>query len=186
MAQLYYDDPFSLRVAKALTDVLKGITIANGYKHDLATSVFRGRNVYGEDDPLPVVSILEYPIAPDQNLAPLESDKSSGLWEWAIQGFVEDDKENPTDPAHRLAADVTKALAIAKRGPSAARQSQGFNNGGMLGVKTDTGNPGVLEINIGRPVCRPPDEVSGKAYFWLTISLRTAENLAAPYEKSPR
>jgi hypothetical protein len=40
------------------TEALKEITVANGYAHDLATSAFRGRVIFGENDPVPMVSIL--------------------------------------------------------------------------------------------------------------------------------
>ncbi len=182
-----HEDPFRLRVMMALTDVLEGISISGGYKHDMAGSVFRGRNIFGDaggdeegGDPIPMISILEAPIAPEQIRPPEESSKSTGLWDLLIQGFVEDDKVNPTDPAYRLAADCTKALAIAKNATSAARHTGGKPQP-IMGIRAPNGNPAILDIYIGAPVCRPPDEVSGKAYFWLGITFKLAENLESPY-----
>ena len=40
----------------------------------------------------------------------------------------------------------------------------------------------VTKLYIGPGVVRPPDEVSAKAYFWLTITLDLAEDLEHPYE----
>jgi hypothetical protein len=40
----------------------------------------------------------------------------------------------------------------------------------------------VIGMRIGSGVVRPPDEISAKAYFWLTITLDMVEDLADPYE----
>ena len=54
-------DSYRLTVLKRLTAHLRGITKANGYDYDLIDprSVCRGRLVFGDDDPLPLLSILE-------------------------------------------------------------------------------------------------------------------------------
>jgi len=173
-------DPFRLRVMKNLTTLLEGITESSnspddGPQHNLSGHVFRGRNIFGETDPLPMIAILETPVAIDQLPAPEEQGASSGLWDISIQGFVKDDKENPTDPAYRLAADVIMALADEKRRPALERQSKGKVVTPLLGES------GVLDIFIGSPVHRPPDDISGKAYFWLQITVKVAEKHNAPY-----
>jgi hypothetical protein len=43
-----------------LTTHFEGITPTNGYGFDLTGKVFRGRLVFGADDPDPVVSIVEH------------------------------------------------------------------------------------------------------------------------------
>lgn len=161
--------PFRLRVLDALTDVLKTITPGNGYVHDLSQAVFRGRSIYGENDPLPMVSILETPIDIEQIISPEFSVDSTGDWDLLIQGFVEDDPENPTDPAHFLMADVKKALIRERK-----RRNNGdiniLNMGGL-----------VDKLNVGAGSVRPSDEISSVAYFWVRITLRLVEDLENPY-----
>ena len=167
------DDPLRLRIQEALCEALREITILNGYKHDLdgtgtSNKIFRGRAIFGEGDPLPMISILEPPLPPDQFPAPDASGSSAGRWELIIQGFVEDDKKNPTDPAQRLVADVLKRLALEKRREATDHRVLGFKR--------------IKSIILGPPVVRPPDDlVSAKAYFWLSMSIVLAEDLTDPY-----
>lgn len=157
----------------ALSDALREITPANGYVHDLSgtganSKVFRGRSVFGEGDPIPMVSILEPPLPPDRFREPDGSPATIGLWELIIQGFVEDDKANPTDPAQRLVADVLKRLAVEKQKEGGKPYALGFKR--------------IRRLIIGPPVVRPPDNlVSAKAYFWLSMSIDMSEDLLNPY-----
>jgi hypothetical protein len=160
-------DPFRLRVLQSLTTVLEGITPANGYTHDLTGRVFRGRDIFGEDDPVPMVCILEAVEEKPQLASPQSSGESAGPWELQIQGFVEDDRMNPTDPAHRLMAEVKKRL-IEER--TRERQRNILGMGGR-----------ITELKISHGVVRPADEISGKAYFWLRLTLGLVENLLDPY-----
>lgn len=170
-----YTDPFRLRVLKGLTACLQQITIANGYKFDLAQNVFRGRTVYGESDPLPLISILEPPLPIDQLRSPEQSTASSGEWDIMIQGFVKDDPENPTDPAHLLMADVRKALAQERKKRARRNMPRIFN--------LDPESKHLVEdVFVGPGVVRPADDISAVAYFWLTITLRLVEDLESPYE----
>jgi hypothetical protein len=137
----------------------------------LNEQVYRGRTIFGENDPLPLISILEVPIPLDQTPAPANSEFSSGGWELMIQGFIEDDPEHPTDPAHYFMADVKKRLAIERR-----KALEMVAADGILGL----GNH-ITGIRIGAGVVRPPDEISAKAYFWLTITLDMVEDLSDPY-----
>lgn len=165
-------EPLRLRVLKAMTEALKEISVANGYHTELNEQVYRGRVVFGENDPIPLVSILEVPIPLDQIPAPVDSEFSSGGWELMIQGFVDDDPENPTDPAHYFMADVKKRLAQERRKALAMNKIDGIFGLGNF----------VIGMRIGSGVVRPPDEISAKAYFWLTITLDMVEDLADPYE----
>lgn len=183
MAEQY---PFRLRVMRALTELLETIveedsnSAATGYQNTLTGRVFRGRNIYGESDPLPMIAILETPIANDQVDSPPTSPHSTGDWDISIQGFCKDDKANPTDPAYILVADVVRCLAAEKRRLERGR-TPGQPAPALLNVFTPNGKPGILSMQIGSPVCRPPDEVSGKAYFWLSVRLKLAEDLENPY-----
>lgn len=171
-------DPFRLRVLKRITEVLKGITPANGYSFDLSdferdgvtmARVYRGRTRFGrEEDPLPLVSVLEHPAALDQIFGGSGSTSRAGEWDLLIQGFVVDDAENPTDPAHMLVAEVIKALA---------EQNKRFNVLELGGQE-----PCVMEMKIGSPIVRPEDDgVSDTAYFFLVLNLTLAEDLARPF-----
>lgn len=165
-------EPLRLRILKAMTDALKEISTANGYHTDVNQQVYRGRVIFGENDPLPLLSILEVPIPLDQTPPPADSKFSSGGWEIMVQGFVTDDPENPTDPAHFFMADVKKRLVMEKRKALAMRGEEGIFGLGNF----------VTGMRIGSGVVRPPDEISAVAYFWLTITLDMVEDLADPYE----
>lgn len=173
-------EPFRLRVQKSLTEALKQITPANGFKSDLSDftedgedkkRVSRGRALYGEDDPLPMVSILEEPIAPETDLAPSSGTTGTGPYDLMIQGFVDDDKDNPTDPAHFLMSDVKQRLIGLKLDEDISNRVFRF------GPKANT----VVGVSFGGGVVRPADEVSAVAYFWLRVSFDLAEDHLNPF-----
>ena len=156
-------DPFRLQLLKAITDAIKAITPANGYEHDLSQAVFRGRVIFGPNDPIPMVSILEAPLQPDSYDTPRDDKDIYGELQLLVQGFVVDDDENPTDPAHKLLFEVKKALAATK------------NRGNILGL-----GPKVDKLMLGQGVCRPADgQVSDKTYFWLPVSVEFIEDLSS-------
>ncbi len=162
--------PFRLRVLDAVTETLESISVANGYSCELAGAVFRGRDMFGNDDPLPMTAILEPPVAPDALFQGVASGSTYSEWELLLQGFVDSDTlspKHPTDPGHFLLADLKKALVKEKR------RDEGFNAFGMQGR---------VEVHaIGQGVVRPADEVSAHAYVLLPIVLRIAENHEDPF-----
>lgn len=159
--------PFRIRVLEAMTESLEQITEVNGYTHNLTGSVFRGRDTFDRDDPLPMVSILES-IAEKPTLhAPMGGGNTKVDWELLLQGWTEDDKENPTDPGQYLMAEVKKRLTEERR------RQDGYDILGMGGKITD--------IKFSTGVVRPADEVSARAYFWLKVELSMVENLLDPY-----
>lgn len=183
------DDPFKLKVLRALTEALKTITPANGYQHDLAdsideeglpvTRVFRGRPWFGDSDPIPMVSVLE---AGDPFDAVVEfadtSAQSSDDWNLNIQGFVIDDKDNPTDPAYRLLADIRKCLAVEKTRMSPnGRQPNPLG----LGAKGGPAANSVTKLLFGSGTVRAADDISAKAWLWLPVTVRIVENAMDPY-----
>lgn len=161
-------DPFRLRVLMALTALLQTITPANGFQFDFSDSVFRGRTKFGPNDPLPMLSILEAPIPLDQLDSAPEYGFSSARWELLIQGFCSDDIDNPTDPAHRLMAEVKQVLIEDRQ------KDRGHNILGMGGR--------VAQMSIGQGAVRPADEASDKGFFWLTVTLHIVEDLSKPYD----
>jgi len=165
------DIPFRLRVLQALTSVLQGITPANGYNYDLSDCVFRGRLFFGDGDPIPLVSVLEAPLPDEPDLVPAAGTYWKGRWRLMVQGWVDDDKENPTDPAHFLLADVKKVLAEERK------KMLGRGGNSVLGM-----DGRVTDLIIGSHVVRPAEEhVNAYANFLLSVSLEIAENMADPY-----
>lgn len=168
---MIFTEPRRLRILKSLTTALAEITPANGYRNNLSGfgTIIRGRAIFGENDPIPMVSILEPPLPPDRFRDPDESPATVGLWELVIQGFVQDEKDNPTDPAHILAADLLQRLALEKRKENGEPFALGFRC--------------IRRLIIGPPVVRPPDNViSSKAYCWISFTIDLVEDLTKPYE----
>lgn len=164
--------PIRLRVQKALCEALEEINPSNGYVSDFSGRVFRGRNRFGASDPIPMICVLEAPIPLELLPTASDSSQSFGSWELVVQGFVEDDKENPTDPAYYALADVRARLALERLKVDWDRPEEGIFGLGRV----------VRSMYIGTGVVRPPDEVSEKAYFWLQVTLDISEDMADPYE----
>lgn len=182
-----FDVPFKLRVLRAMTAAIKTVTVDNGYVSDLAdydgdddvtlSRVFRGRAWFGEDDPLPMVSVLEGVSPADEVDQEPPVDTSTGEYDWSllVQGFVADDPANPTDAAYVLMADVRQRLAVEKtRKAPGTQQPDPFGLG--LGGKNR-----ITKLSIGSGVVRPADDISSRAYFWLTVVLRIVDNASTPY-----
>jgi hypothetical protein len=158
-------EPFDLQVLKALTTALEEITVANGYRHDMAGSVFRGRMLFSEDDPIPMISINQPPQMPEDIEVPRGSSAAAYTMDLIIQGFVDDDFENPTDPAFYLLADVRHRLAVERK------RDDGFD---VLGFGAK------VQMHVGQGVVRSPDaDVSDRAFFWLPVTLEFAEEILA-------
>lgn len=173
------ENPFRLRCMLNLTARFETIerveSDASPYAYNLAPDVdvggrvFRGRAIFGENDPIPMLSILEDPRAFDMVHGPGGSEITDGDWPLIVQGFVDDDFENPTDPAHWLMADVKRVLAAARK-----------ESGNLLGQGAKA--PMVDKIAFGAGVVRPPDnEVSTKAYFLLPVILSVVEDHENPF-----
>ncbi|MCE8012891.1 hypothetical protein [Billgrantia desiderata] len=163
----YAKIPRRLHVLRALTDHLRTIAPDNGYQFDLSGAVFRGRNHFGDGDPLPMVSILQSPRPLEGLPPPGNSAVHHGPLELLVQGFAVDDPEHPTDPAEVLMADVKQALGeLVKR----IRDSRNM------------AWEGITRVSIGPGICRPPDgEISSVAYFWLSVTVEFTENATDPY-----
>jgi hypothetical protein len=158
-------DPFDLQVLKALTASMEQITPANGYRYDMTGSVFRGRMLFTDTDPVPMISINQPPQIPEEVEVPRGSSMSVYTMELIVQGFVDDDYQNPTDPAFLLLDDVRRRLAWERK------RDDGFN---VLGFGAR------VMLAVGQGVVRSPDaDVSDRAFFWLPITLEFAEEILA-------
>lgn len=157
-------DPFRLRVQKAISSLLETVQCGD---QPMTGRSFRGRVVYGENDPLPMFSLLEPPIPLDVLMREGDNTHSTGDWELLLQGFVKDDPENPTDPAHVLMA-AAKAVLIKEKRRERGRNILGF--GGK-----------VVDLRIGQGSVRPPDDLSYRAFFWLPLTIKLLEELENPF-----
>lgn len=158
-------DPFDLQVLRALTDSLAAIATADGYRHDMAGRVFRGRMLFSDSDPVPMISVNQPPGIPEDFEVPSGSAAMKHTLEVIIQGFVDDDYENPTDPAFYLLDDVRRRLAWERK------REEGFN---VLGFGAR------VTLTVGQGVVRSPDaDVSDRAFFWLPVTLEFAEEFLA-------
>lgn len=165
-----------LRILEAITQHLQGVTTQNGYYHDISKSVFRGRAFFGTGDPLPMVSILEGKGSEFGEFADDNSSKRKDDLIIMVQGFVEDDKNNPTDPAYRLLSDVERRLSdiIATDVQGKALYPGVYNLRGL-----------ITYFRMASPVVRPPEEgLSSKAFFYLPVRVGLAVDLTQPWQGS--
>lgn len=177
--------PFKLRALHALTDAIKTITPTGGYVSDLAdfdpgdgvmtARVYRGRPWFDVNDPVPLVSVLEADTADEVAPPPSEAATCEYWWPLVVQGFVNDDPLNPTDPAYVLLADVRRRLTVERQ-----RKAPGTNMPDPLGLGL-SGKNRILGIRVGPGVVRAADDTSSKAYFALGVELRVTDNAAEPY-----
>lgn len=167
-------DSIRLAVLKQLTTYLATeISIANDYSHDMTREgvehVWRGRFYTGPKMSLPAISILEG-VNPDREPDTVgnQHDMQKDSWILLVQGWVDDDNENPTDPAHALLADVKMAMS---------KYAQKMVNLEFAGTPWTN----VVQIIIEPGVVRPPDQISDKAYFWMRIVLQITEPTDDPF-----
>lgn len=160
-----------LVVLKRLTNHLAAMTEAGGYGYDMAGRVYRGRTVLGNETPLPALTILEAAETPEGNPAGGERLVRDVTMRLLVQGFVPDDKVNPTDPAHALKAMVEKRLAevMAEQNGRPAFPAV-YHLGGL-----------IEGLSFGIGACRPPQpNVSDKAFFWIPVNVRLVADAQSP------
>lgn len=167
-------DSNRLAALKQMTTFLRNeIRPGNGYQHDLLNSIFRGRLLFGNNEPLPMVSILEG-MDPDRgpDSVGFYQNLQSDHWVLLFQGWTDDDLENPTDPAHNLMASVKQAL--------------GKLNAMLRDIKFD-GTPlqNFASMVVEPGVVRPPDNLSNKAYFWMRVIVKIVDDVSAPFWSPP-
>lgn len=170
-------DTKRLLLKKRLTEWLEGITPANGYQHDLSTvgdvqRVFRGRDTFGESDPLPCVAILE-PLNPDREIDGAGSGRV--VFEQTvllIQGWAaKTGAVHPTDAADLLLGDLKKRLGELL---SLDLKPHEISANHMLGGL-------VTDILIEPGTVRPPDQFSALAYCYFRVAFGFVESMDDPY-----
>lgn len=159
-------DCFRLAVQKELAERLVAEVPA------LSGAFFRGRFAFGENDPLPCGSLLEDPREFPVSQGGDGAGSRRSDWRLLLQGWVQDDPVNPTDPAHQLAADYQRALAK-------IRSDIRDDATSVLSPERKTNV--IMSISIGAPIVRPPDEFSSRAYCWLPLTLVLVEDPQRPF-----
>ena len=167
-------DSKRLKTLKRLCDYLKSeVTTANGYPMTLA-AVSRGQAVYGDEFSLPHVAVSEA-LNPDRDMSRVgaeEGVQQKEGWVILLQGWVEDDANNPTDPAYELMAAVKKAIAKIDNPRYETSHPLVYSLGGL-----------VLGIEVEPGTVRPPErEISAKAFFWMRVILKFYEDVNDPFD----
>jgi hypothetical protein len=162
-------DPHRLLVLKALTAQLNTITVANGYRFDIGANVFRGRSVFGENDPEVMLSLLESP-RPDNAIYASDDTIRVEKWSLLLQGWCPEDPANPSDNAYLLQDDAESCLGqIVAVTPNTGKAlfPQAYLLGGL-----------ITSFTFGPGVVRPPlDGVSSRAFFYLPLRVGLAQRL---------
>lgn len=173
-----------LAIMRALCTHLEGITRANGYEFDLAPTteedgsitrrVYRGRAVFGDDTPIPCLSVLEGPI-PDREPVAVDMEQVVQSQDWVIfvQGWTQTVENFPTDPCYQLMAAVQRRLSeiISLRKSGLPYDPAIYKFGGAS-----------VSVAIGPGVVRPPqDQVSSRAFFYLPVVIRLSVDVSQPF-----
>ncbi len=161
-----------LAVMKAVATHLAGtVSVVNGYQHDLAGKVVRGRKFISADEALPMVSILEN-LNPDR--LPTFAGESGGPnrqlkfdFNLLVQGWAKDDKNNPSAPVYNLMADVRKALNEIS---DHVNKPSSYLLGGL-----------VNDMRMEAGTVRPPEQSTDLAFFWMHVVFSVTEYTADPY-----
>ena len=164
-------------VIKAVADQLKTVTPGNGYTYNLSASVFIGKRVLGDTDPMPAVTLLEIPDIQLPESRPETGDAQNTNWEFFVQGFIRaTDPNNPTLDAYNLMADVTKALSGIMDPKNDPRH--GSTPNGALYLLSGK----VVRFDMGGFHVRQSDEVPSVSNFYLRIRTQVVEKLTNPYD----
>lgn len=176
-------DPKLLRAIMRLCDHLEQINPDNpdypDCPFDLRGRVYRGRSILNIKDARAALSILEFPrqdfTAPVGEHGIVRNDKPYFM----LQGWPEDDPDNPSDPAYRLKAYCEQHLAriIAEkengRGPVHDAEY-------MLGMNGDERY--LTSFAMAQGVVRPPEDAASRlAMFYMPLVLGIKTDLSDPW-----
>lgn len=160
-----------LAILKALSEHLKGINGVDPYDHDVSAAVFRGRTLFGEGYPLPMLSLLEGKATDYGDYADETNSVRKDSWLLLVQGWVADDPLNPTDPAYALMADVELRLSDLVATERGAPKFSGIY---MLGGL-------ISSLTVAQGVVRPPEDgLSTKAFFYLPVLVGLKSDITKP------
>lgn len=167
-------DSYRLTVLKRLTALLEGIVPSTEPTlTDMTGRVFRGRAVFGDNDPRTMLSILESPRPAGAN----EIDHGQARneqWSLLIQGWTVDDKEHPSDPVYALADEVERRLDRITRSGRGTGEPL-YPEHYMLGAALDGDGYLITGFSKSAPVVRPPTpNVSERCFFYLPVQVGLA------------
>ena len=93
-------------IALHITDLMAGITKANGYETDIGVHVFRGKRKI-DDTHVPCGVIIEGEDKPggEQGRGSQQVTQS-----YVLGGYAECDPDHPNDTAHKIISDIKKAV----------------------------------------------------------------------------
>lgn len=174
-------DSYRLTVMKRLCDHLGQITVANGFEFDLEGAIYRGRMAFGDSDRLPMLSIVEaQQPGVGLDVGTHNSERRTD-WPLIVQGWVKNDKENPSDPAYQLMAAVeTQLYKIIETDKNTGDGK--YPELYLLGSGGQRGKYLIADLRYGPGVVSPPrDQVSTQAFFFMPVIIRLAEKVGQPY-----
>lgn len=172
----YASDSKQLVILKRLTSLIEGITPANGYTMDLTGRVFRGKMLFGAQEPTPFVAVIEG-LRPDPTPATAGFEKAvrEEQWELLVQGWTTVSQGFPTDDLYNLKAAVEHRLA-------------------RMVTMTDQGSPAfpddyrlgriLTEAHIGPGVIRAATPQIGVEALYLPLRLCYKANVLDPWDVS--
>lgn len=161
-------DSKQLRILKKLTTLLEA---TSDYT---PLPVFRGVAVVSAKDVKDCLSILEAPRPIVGQPAGHEGFKRKEGWTLLVQGWPEDDKKNPSDPAYAMKAAVERQLYKI------------IEVDGRTGLPVDKSiyllGGDLVSLTIGQGVVRPPSEeaASRLAMFYLPLFLEIITDVSNP------
>lgn len=159
-------DSYRLKVLKRLTAQLETISVVDDYNFDLAGKVFRGRELFGDQDPKTMVSILEQPRPSNGVYAGENDSERLERWPLLIHGWTIDDKANPTDPLYALLDDVERCLARV----TAVLRGNGYPKYPDEYMLIENGEQLITELIVAPGIVRPATpNVSQFAFMYLPI-----------------
>ena len=167
-------DSYRLTVLKRLTTLLEGIVPSTEPTWDnMVGRVFRGRAVFGDNDPRTMLSILESPRPQGANAIDHDQARTE-QWSLLIQGWTVDDKANPSDPVYALADEVeTRLDRITRQGRGTGMPI--YPEHYMLGAALDGDGYLITGFTKGAPIVRPPTpNVSERCFFYLPAQVGLA------------
>lgn len=160
-------EPVRLTVLKKLTEHLEGVSVANGYNFDLKDAVFRGRTLYGDSDPVDMVSIIEDPRQDEGIFVGENFLNRYDHWTLFIQGRCAGTGEHTIDNGYFLANDLEirlRELVAVDSGSGFPKYKTLYMMGGL-----------ITDLVIGQSVVRlPQDSTSANCFVFLPIKVGLA------------
>lgn len=179
------EETFKVVVLERIAETLKGITPDNGYYSDFSDTetnerVRIGVDIVSVNDTMPCISIIE-PVEEfgDQIDSPCDQPVNKYQWDLLISGVTLYDWDNPKNSmssAYRALYDVKKILMKEKRNTTNTLSHQPNPFG--LGVKGESSQGLIENINFNQGIVRPPEQPSDHTFFFLRLSLNIIEILS--------